>query len=113
MCTGSANSDATIKSNTTPEQDKASRAKAVHVDPTGASKTPTGTANSYIDQANQLQGFDIAPPPDSPDITDKLVRQRRAAAASQLMLGRGRAQSFSQGDMGDLNLGQKKLLGGG
>ncbi len=53
------------------------------------------------------------PPPDSPDVTDQLVRQKQAAAASQLMLGRGRAQSFSQGDMGDLNIGQKKLLGGG
>lgn len=50
-------------------------------------------------------------PADSPEITDEVVRKRRAAEMTRLMLGVGRKSTFSEGGMGNLNLGQK-MLGG-
>lgn len=52
-------------------------------------------------------------PPDSPDVTDQAIRQKQASEMTRLMLGVGRRSSFSQGGMGDLNLGQKSLIAGG
>lgn len=48
----------------------------------------------------------------APDITDDLVRRRRAAMATQLMLGQGRKSTFATGELGNLNLGTMSLTGG-
>lgn len=52
------------------------------------------------------------PPPDAPDMTDDVIRQRRAAEMNRLMLGYGRKSTFTEGGMGDLRLGTKSLTGG-
>ena len=78
-------------------------------DPTGH-----GNLNSSADpwgNLNQAAGG-APPPPDQPDLTDQLIRQRRASEMTRLMLGVGRRSTFSQGGMGDLNLGTKSLTGG-
>lgn len=59
--------------------------------------------------AGELSGIAAKP---TPDLTDEVVRQRRAAEMTRLMLGVGRSSTFTQGGMGDLRLGTKSLVGG-
>lgn len=79
-------------------------------DPTGK-----GNLNSSADPWGNLNAAagGTPPPPDSPDITDQLIRQKRASEMTRLMLGVGRRSTFSQGGMGDLQLGQTSLVAGG
>jgi hypothetical protein len=140
MCSGT-DSAATVKGNTTKEQDDTQRktnadswkadwlAHGVK-DPTPGATSPGGirapstysdpnapnlTANNFVAHMQEYQGFDLKPPPDPPDITDTLVRQRRASVATQLLLSRarGRAGTMEPAGFGDLQAGKNKLYGGG
>jgi hypothetical protein len=72
-----------------------------------------GNAQSAVDPWGNLAvaAGGAKPPPDSPEFTDAVVRQRRASEMNRLMLGVGRSSTFSQGGMGSLNLGTTKLGG--
>lgn len=80
-----------------------------------ATNTNYGSATSSIDASGALTAAagGTPPPPDAPDVTDQLIRQKQASEMTRLMLGVGRRSSFSQGGMGDLNLGTKQLTPGG
>lgn len=131
MC-GGADTAATVKGNTTREQDDAQRQKnreniagsdvdkkskdeaIANVDE-GARKAndANASASSYAENEKKMQGFGIAPPPDSPDITDELLRKRRAAEATNLMLGRGRKDTMRSSNFGDMSIPKTKTYGGG
>lgn len=128
MCGGN-DSAATIKGSTTPEQDAAQREKdrqkilddanyespektAARLKDNAKPVAATDTVNAYLAHEKEFQGFDVAPPPDAPDVTDELVRKRRAAQASQLLLGRGRASTMLQSNFGDLQVANQRLLNG-
>jgi hypothetical protein len=59
--------------------------------PTGF-KEKMGDPEPFISDGRNY-GFAALPPPDPPDITDDLVRRRRASQAMALMLGRGRGRA--------------------
>jgi len=128
MCTGT-DSAATVKGNTTSAQDTDARARArakldeqknfiseeeyqSRLKALEGSAT-ANTANNFQTREQTNQGFDIAPPADSPDMADELLRKRRAAAATSLMLGRGRKSTMPGANYGDLQIGKTKLFGGG
>jgi hypothetical protein len=107
MC-GSADSSATIRGNTTLEQERRARSAAGLPPP-----APTTSAAGFQDNAFTMQGFSIAPPKDAPSITDTLVRQRRASEMTRLTAGRGRRDSFLGGGEGGYGARSSSLLGGG
>lgn len=75
------------------------------VDKTTATGTPTGSLNNF--------GFSVMPPADPPDLTDQLVKQRRATALTSLLGSSSRSQSFLGGGSGSGSLGGGSILGGG
>jgi hypothetical protein len=94
-CAGGGYSDATIKSNTTPQQD-AEQAKKVGA-PAPAPETSAATyVQNEVDNRdpNNPLGFSVAPPAAAPDLTDAALKQRRASQALSLLAGRGRRQAF-------------------
>jgi hypothetical protein len=74
-----------------------------------AATDPKGTTNANVANDLKTQGFTITPPPDAPDLTDKLVSARRASQTQSLLTGRGRAYSFLGGGIAGRG---PSLLGG-
>lgn len=81
-----------------------------------SSNDPFGNLQSATD-AGPNQGGDAPPPGDAPDITDKLIRAKRAAAANAALTGQGRASTMNgsstllTSSLGSPQLG-KTMLGG-
>lgn len=123
MCSGQPDSAANVTTNATPGQDAAQRKKLKDekIPGTNEPKNPqfqepdpkVDTANKFQELQATNQGFDIAPPPDSPDLTDEMLRKRRASAATQAMLGRGRSSTMRPTDYADLNATARNKLYGG
>ena len=109
MC-GAADSTATIKGNQTLEQETKIRKDLGKPPP-----TPKDSAAAAVEHDKSvLGGFSLAPPPETPSLTDNLLRQRRAAEFSRLTTGRGRTSSFlGGGDYTDAKKRSMSLLGGG
>jgi hypothetical protein len=126
MC-GGTDSAATVKGNTTPEQDEAQRRRNIAREDEKANfrtaeqqaaarknaETKGETANTFQQREAEMQGFGIKPPPDAPDAADEMLRKRRAAEATSLMLGRGRKDTMRPSTFGDMAIGKSKLYGGG
>ncbi len=90
--------------------------------PSLAGLSPTDRSNAYgfstpSDQSNagyfagptDSAGNPVgggAPPADAPDLTDKLVRQKRAAQALMVLSGRGRASTMGGPIAGPTALGK-------
>jgi hypothetical protein len=99
MCTaGAGQQTATIKTTTTKEQEDKARA-AAGLPPA----KPNASAAGYVENEQKNQdpnnplGFSVAPPADAPDLTSKVVQQKKAAQALMLLSGRGRAYAFGPG----------------
>jgi hypothetical protein len=126
MC-GGTDSAATVKGTTTKAQDDEQRRRnSIRVDEGAnyrtaeeqaaakkAVETPGETSSTYQEREKEMQGFGIKPPPDAPDAADELLRKRRAAEATSLMLGRGRKDTMRPSTFGDMAIGKSKLYGGG
>lgn len=106
MC-GAADSEATIKGNTTLEQEKKIRKDAGKAEPTASD-----SAAAAVAKAQSTLGFSIGPPGAAPDLTDELLRKRRASELTSALTGRGRRDSMLGG--GDINRASRtnSILGG-
>lgn len=86
-----------VKGNTTATQDQNARWQKKG---DTAAPTPSNSAASYVDtevanrDPNNPLGFSVAPPANSPDLTDKTLKMRKASQMLQLLAGRGRRQAF-------------------